>query len=223
MRRTITPELLDTDSGTAEEIASSLADLERIARWFGGASTLVGLIKRVVEEKGARSVSVLDVGAGNGDVMRLARERLRPRGIDLAATLLDRSAVHVSQKNSAAALAGDALALPFREKSFDLVACSTFAHHLEPNEIILFVNRALTIAREAVLINDLRRSAAHLALVYLGFPLFRGRLTRHDGPASVRRAYTPKEMEGILQQTQAGRIEISNHYLYRMGAIAWVK
>jgi SAM-dependent methyltransferase len=215
--------LLDTDSGTTDEIAASLADLERIARWFGGASTLAALIARVAERSGSRYLSVLDVGAGSGDLMRLARERLRPRGIELAVTLLDRSAAHLTQKSSAVALAGDALALPFREISFDLVACSTFAHHLEPNEIILFVNRALAIAKEAVLINDLRRSAAHLALVYMGFPLFRSRLTRHDGPASVRRAYTVEEMRGILQQTAAARIEISNHYLYRMGAIAWVK
>ena len=222
MRRTVIPELLDSDAGSTQEIAASLQDLERIARWFGGAGTLAALIARTAEQSGRRSLRVLDVGSGNGDVMRLTRERLRPRGIELAVTLVDRSAVHLNHTNSTA-LAGDALALPFREKSFDLVACSTFAHHLEPNEIILFVNRALAIAREAVLVNDLRRSAAHLALVYMGFPLFRSPLTRHDGPASVRRAYTPNEMEGILKQTQAAGIEISNHYLYRMGAIAWVK
>lgn len=222
MRRTITPELLDSDAGTAEEIAASFGDLERVARWFGGASTLADLIGRVAERSEKTSLSVLDVGAGNGEVMRLAQERLQHHGIELGVTLLDRSPVHLSHKDSAAALSADALALPVREKSFDLVACSTFAHHLEPNEIILFVNRALTIARKAVLINDLRRSAAHLALVYMGFPLFRSRLTRHDAPASVRRAYTPAEMRGLLQQTAATRVEIFNHYLYRLGAIAWV-
>lgn len=222
MRRTITPELLDSDAGTAEEIAASFGDLERVARWFGGASTLADLIGRVAERSEKTSLSVLDVAAGNGEVMRLAQERLRHRGIELAVTLLDRSPVHLSPTNSVAALTADALALPFREKSFDLVACSTFAHHLEPNEIILFVNQALAIARKAVLINDLRRSAAHLALVYMGFPLFRSRLTRHDAPASVRRAYTSQEMRGLLEQTNAARIEISEHYLYRLGAIAWV-
>ena len=236
MRRTITPELLDSDAGTAGEIAASFGDLERVARWFGGASTLAALVRRAADGSGERRLTVLDVGAGTGYVSRRVMDRVQRADIKLAVTLSDLSPLHVAPLGKpttdaqartpvpheyGSAVAANALALPFREKSFDLVACSTFAHHLEPNEIIMFVNRALTIARSAVLINDLRRSAAHLALVYMGFPLFRSRLTRHDAPASVRRAYTPQEMRELLKQTTAKRIEISNHYLYRLGAIAW--
>jgi hypothetical protein len=72
-----------------------------------------------------------------------------------------------------------------------------------------------------VLINDLRRSPLHLALVFAGFPLYRSRLTRHDAPASIRRAYTLAELRRMLQQTAASRIELTTHYLYRMGAIVW--
>ena len=117
---------------------------------------------------------------------------------------------------------GDALALPFCDKSFDLVACSTFVHHLEPEEIVRFANEALRVARVAVLINDLRRHWLHLGLVYAGFPLFHSRLTRHDAPVSVRRSYTPEELLEILSKSSAVRIEISRHYLFRMGAILWM-
>lgn len=221
MRRTVIPELLDIDAGMPGEIAASLADLKRISRWFGSVSTLARLVRRIAKDTGQKNFTMLDVGSGPGDVARSLREELSCSGIGLQVSLLDQSTRHLSNHHSKNRVAANALALPFREKSFDLVACSTFAHHLEPNELIEFVNRALNIARTAVLINDLRRSTAHLALVYMGFPLFRSRITRHDAPASVRRAYTPEEMEGILKQTAAARIEISNHYLYRMGAIAW--
>jgi hypothetical protein len=52
-------------------------------------------------------------------------------------------------------------------------------------------------------------------------PLYRSRLTRHDAPASVRQAYTPEEMQTLLAQSSAARVEIHRHYLFRMGVIAW--
>ena len=54
-------------------------------------------------------------------------------------------------------MAGDALALPFRDASFDLVSCNLFAHHLSPQELVRFVDEALRVCRVAVLINDLVR------------------------------------------------------------------
>ena len=78
------------------------------------------------------------------------------------------------------------------------------------------------MTRVAFVVNDLRRHAMHLALVYSGMPwLYRSRLTRHDGPVSVRRSYTEEEMSEILKRTPAARVEITRHYLFRMGVVAW--
>jgi hypothetical protein len=73
----------------------------------------------------------------------------------------------------------------------------------------------------AVLVNDLIRHPLHLALAYLGVPLYRSRLTRHDAPASVRQAYTIPEVKQFMIQGGATSVEIQKHYLYRMGVIAW--
>ena len=135
-------------------------------------------------------------------------------------TLLDRKASHLlSAGAGAVAVAGDALLLPFRDDAFDVVSCSLFAHHLEPETLRQFAAEALRVSRRAVLINDLIRSRLHLALVYAGLPLFHSRITWHDAPASVRRAYTPSEMAAMLEGLPAARIEVSQHYLYRMGVL----
>ena len=219
MKRVAVTELLDTDSGTPAEIASSLGDLRRINRWFGGIATTEAIIQRVAQEIKASSLSLLEVAAGSGYVPDAARERLKGRGLQLQVTLLDRAPSHLNGGNRA--ITGDALAIPFRNASFDLVSCTLFAHHLSPEQLMQFVNEALRVSRVAVLINDLIRQPLHLLLVYAGLPLYRSRLTRHDAPASVRQAYTPEEMMALLAQTAALRTQIYHHYLFRMGVIAW--
>ncbi|MGH9543799.1 MAG: methyltransferase domain-containing protein [Terriglobales bacterium] len=219
MKRVATSELLDTDAGTSAEVAASLGDLRRINRWFGGVATTEDLVARVARAIGASSLSLLEVAAGTGYVPEGVRERLRQRGLSLQVTSLDRAASHLSKGNPA--VVGDALALPFPDESFDLVSCNLFAHHLDPRELQQFVDQGLQVCRVALLINDLVRHPLHLSLVYAGMPLYRSRLSRHDAPASVRQAYTAEEMQTLLAQTGAARVEIHRHYLFRMGVIAW--
>lgn len=219
MKRVAIPELLDTDSGSPTEIAASLSDLNRINRWFGGISTTTSMIRRVAQKLRVSSLSMLEVAAGSGYVPERARRKLVHDGIELEVTLLDRAPSHLVNGNRA--VAGDVLALPFRNASFDLVSSVIFLHHLSPGPVIQSVNEALRVCRSAVLINDVVRHPIHLALVYAGYPLFRSRLTHHDAPASVRQAYTPAEMQDLLKHTSAAQVEIHRHYLFRMGVIAW--
>ena len=221
MRRVVIPELLDTDAGTRDEIRGSLRDLRFFNSWFGGVPTTAALLEDVARQTGQRSFSLLEVAAGSGYVAGRTHDILRRRGIKLAPTLLDRSPSHLT--GLWPAVAGDALALPFADNSFDLVGCNLFVHHLEPEEVTRFAREALRVCRAAVLINDLIRHPLHLLLVYAGFPLYRSRITRNDAPASVRRAYTMEEMRALLASSGAARLDFSRHYLFRMGVIAWKK
>ena len=223
MKRVVTPELLDSDAATPAEVQETLSDLRRINRWFGGISTTRRMLEQVVARIRKRSsergeITLLDVGAGSGDVSLTASRQIRPPA-QIRVTLMDRMPVHLP-RNGTGTVAGDALALPFLDNSFDLVTCSLLIHHLEHEQIVQFVNQALRVARVAVLLNDLRREPLHLALMYAGYPLF-ARMTMHDGIASVRRAYTPQELKSILGNSDAAGIEMENRYLYRMGIIVW--
>jgi len=223
MKRVVIPELLDTDAGTPSEIQESLADLRGFNRWFGGIGSTCQLLARVARKTSLSSLSLLEVASGAGYVPKVAAQRLRQQGLTLQFTLLDRSLAHIRDGPAPAAerVVGDARALPFRDQSFDVVGCGLFAHHLEPDEIVQFVNEGLRVAKGAVVINDLVRHPVHAAAAYAGVPFYRSRITRHDAPASVRRAYTEEEIRGILARTRARQVELSRHYFFRMGIIAW--
>jgi ubiquinone/menaquinone biosynthesis C-methylase UbiE len=223
MKRMVIPEWLDTDSGTPAEIATALSDLQHINQWFGGIAVTQSMIAQVARTLRRSSLSLLEVAAGAGYAPQAASNRLRKLGVALQVTLLDRASSHLKNGcgNGTSAVAGDALALPFAEGSFDLVGCCLFAHHLEPRELVQFVNEGLRVCRGAVIINDVIRDPIHLALVYLSLPLYRSRFTHHDAPASVRRAYTFREMQQMLGETTAAKVEIERRPLFRMGAIVW--
>ncbi len=219
MKRLPSRELLDDDAGTPIEVTRSLADLRFLNRYFGGVATTKRMVELVAKVSGKSDFSSLEVAAGTGDLPQSVRASLQPCGIHLRSMLLDRRASHMGDGDPK--VVGDALILPFRDASFDLVSCSLFVHHLAPDEVEMFVKEGLRCSRLAVLINDLIRHPANLATAYGGRLIYRSRLTRNDAPASVRQAYTTAEMQQMLHRSGAAHVEITRQFFYRMGAIAW--
>jgi 2-polyprenyl-3-methyl-5-hydroxy-6-metoxy-1,4-benzoquinol methylase len=222
LKRVPQREVLDGDTETLDAVLESLGDLRLVNRWFGGVHTTAFLLRRAMNAFNLRSASVLEVAAGDGYTITQAAERLkRKENLDVNPLCLDQRELHRQAHCCEQAVVGNALKLPFPAESFDFVSCGLFVHHLAPAEVIAFVNGALTVARRAVLINDLRRSSLHLALVYAGMPMFRSPISRFDSVASVKQAYTPEELRNLMRQTNAAGTEICMRYLFRMGAIVW--
>jgi SAM-dependent methyltransferase len=219
MKRVAIDELLDTDSGSPEEVMASIRDLVNINRWFGGISSGVAMLEKVAAKVNRSRLSVLEVASGSGEVSRLVAERLAKKGIELEVTLMDRVRSHLG--NHFSRVTGDAVAIPFRDNSFDVVSCNLFAHHLSAPQLLQFAREGVRVSRAALLINDVVRNPLHLMMVYAGLPLFRSRLTWHDAPASVRQAYTVAEMRDMLRSVPNVSLNISPHYLFRMNLQLW--
>jgi hypothetical protein len=219
MKRMVVPELLDTDSGTPREVDDSLADLRMFNRRFGGISSMSALLREIAARRNLKALSWLDVAGGAGDVATLTTESLSRFGIAARPVVLDRAPTHLNGTHPS--VCGDAMALPFRSSSFDVVGSTLFVHHLEPPELAQFASEGLRVARHAFVINDLIRNPLHMALAVAGRPIYRSRITRHDAPASVRGAYTVDEVRRVLEQTGATNITVRTFYLFRMGVIVW--
>jgi ubiquinone/menaquinone biosynthesis C-methylase UbiE len=222
MQRVDAPEILDSDACPAGEAQAVLRVLGRVNRWFGGVTTTLKMVERAARASGLKQLSLLEVAAGSGEVPEMVRQKLARRGITLDVTLLDRQRSHLPGGNQS--VVADALAMPFGDGAFDLVSCNLFAHHLDAPHLKQFVREGLRVSRRAVLINDLIRHPLHLALVYASYPIMRNRVAWLDGVTSVRRAYVPEEIRGVIASalTQSGAwVEISRNYLFRMGVIVW--
>jgi ubiquinone/menaquinone biosynthesis C-methylase UbiE len=88
--------------------------------------------------------------------------------------------------------------MPFADASVEIVTCAFALHHFSPGVAAGLLCEMARVARIGVIVTDLCRSHAAYwgaRLLALGF---RNRLTRHDGPLSVLRAYTAAEVRSWM-------------------------
>ena len=225
MRRITSPELLDDDLGTPEEIKVSLDDLWRINRCFGGVWSNLRMLERVFARVGARSARILEIGAGDSRLAGLIRQKLLKRGFHTEFFVLDRRLTHLAEGRPAEAglhpVVADGFVLPFPEQSFDVVMCNLFFHHFSGERARAFLRSLAGVASRAVLVNDLERHLLPYLFIRIGYPFARSRLTQHDAPASVRQAYTRDELAELAAGAGFRSFEIKRILPFRLGLTIW--
>ena len=229
MKRIEKEELLDSDNWTDAEIACALCAIQRVNRLYGGTRMNKRLFRRVSPPFRGKTLQVLEVASAYGEVLQDTALMLKKENISLKISLLDRSTKHLPKARNwnkdllpPTLYTGDALAIPMADNSVDVVSCCLFLHHLSTGQARAYLREALRVSRVAVLINDIERTRINYLLSQLNRLVDPSRLSRQDGPTSVRRAYTYAEMRELLRETHC-RFELVRGYVYRLGAIAWKK
>jgi SAM-dependent methyltransferase len=193
---------MDRPVDIPDELEGNLADIAFANRWLGGLAP----IRREVRRTGARTI--LDVGSGCGDVpQELVRDGRRRRA-EVRVTCLDRSAQMLAIARQRGGgddrltfVCGDGERLPFGDGAFDVVTCTLALHHFEPAAARSLLREMRRVARLTPIVGDLSRSALAFAATWLyARTMTRNRLTRHDAPLSVRRAYDPREAVALARE-----------------------
>ena len=228
MRRVTSRELLDDDLGTSQEINGNLDDLWRINRWLGGVSSNLTLLGHFFSCTGAHAVRILEVGAGDARLAACLRRKLSHRHIRADFFVLDRRRSHLLHGPCLAAglhpVVADVAALPFAAGSFHVVMCNLLFHHFSGDQARGVLRHLASIATEALVINDLERNVLPYLLIRSVPWLLRSRrLTRHDGPASVRQAYTRREITALAASAGFKNFEVQSLTPFRWGLTVWTR
>jgi SAM-dependent methyltransferase len=211
--RSIRPELLD--HAREQDARSNLADIVRLNRRFGGHNVILEMLARVAARED--NFSMLDVGAASGDTARLVQQHYGRAQV----VSLDLHAQNLAGAPPPKAV-GDAFRLPFREGAFEFVFCSLFLHHFPDDEVVALLREMHRVARKALLICDLERHVLSWAFFPATWPLFRWHwITMHDGPVSVRAAFTREELRGLAGRAGIGPVEARRHRpAFRLSLVA---
>lgn len=151
-------------------------------------------------------ITILDVGGGGGSGIRSTLRHLDSSGHSCRGLLLDKSGavLDIARRGSfpsAILVRGDAMDLPIATRGIDITQCSLMLHHLAPTMAVRALREMGRVSRLGVVIDDLLRSSlGYAGALLLSRLATRNRLTRHDAPLSVRRAYTLAELQGMLVQ-----------------------
>ena len=201
------------DGGLSDRAAliGNLRDLERINRRFGGTALSMRAVRALVGSSAPVGVlHVLDVGTGAAD-MPLAMMRatgawrtVRVTAIDSRQEVIDAAlALHPRLPLRAAMELGvaDGRRLPYADATFDVAHASLVLHHLEPPAALELLRELRRVSRLGVVINDLARGRLNWLGAWLVLhAMTRNRFTLHDGPLSVRRAYTRAEARELVRE-----------------------
>ena len=189
--------------------------LNALARinWFSASSGIFWPpLRELSQQVPQRTIRVLDIGCGGGDVTlalarraRLAGRKFQFAGCDVSPVALDwarRRATHAGEAVEFFPLNVLESPLP---ADYDVIICSLFLHHLDESQAERLLRRMGDAANRLVLVNDLVRGRwGYLMAVVASRLLTTSHVVHVDGPLSVAGAFTPQEALDLAEYS--GRI-----------------
>ncbi len=197
-------EWMDTEAVSADDFAACLADLATVNTVTLARLPTLGFMRRVARRHPGRTLRVLDVGCGEGDMLRRLHRWSARAGHRLELVGLDLNA-----QGNAAAQAATLPDVPITFHTadvfapdlgrFDVIISSLFTHHLTDDQVVAFLQVMEAQAGLGWFVNDLHRSR----IAYHGFQaLSRAagwhRFVQHDGPISVARSFRGADWRRLL-------------------------
>ena len=217
-------ENIDKGTYTPEEYEGCLVELRRVNEWLGDVKVLRESLFAAIERAGLSSFSVLDVGAGSGELLRTtakwARETNRAASLT-GLELNERSAQAILEESGdfpeISSVQADGLVLPFPNRSFDYVIQSLTLHHFDDRGAVNVIREMDRVAARGIFVIDLHRNpVAYFFYTTVGRLFLHNRLIREDGALSILRSFTPQEMAELGHQSGLTNVKVEKHFPSRL-------
>lgn len=213
----------DLDPAVYERV---LHDLARVNRWTFTAWPALAFLGRAVGE--VKRFRLLDVGFGDGDVLRAIARWARKRGIEaeLVGVDLNEKSLKAARDATPSEFVKRYGAIDYRAGDyldqagpFDFIISSQVTHHMTDAQLLTFIRHMEAEARMGWLICDLHRHG----FAHWGFPLLARllgvhRIVREDGQLSIRRSFRPDDWCAILGQAgmPLDQVRIVRRFSFRL-------
>lgn len=202
---------------SAAELQEFYRCLNSVNRLFAFDHLFQFWVPKLVTRDGCQSLSLLDLGAGDGDLGQALNRWAAQRGWHWTVTNLDVSVAALRLSRAGWNVAGSALALPFRDDSFDVVIASQMTHHLADSEAEQMLREGWRVARQAVVISDLHRNPLLYLTLHLLCRLRRFPAAFHDDALlSVKRSWRAPELERLAGRAGLSRPQVKVYFAARV-------
>ena len=201
-------ELMDDFSMKGELLRDTLDKLGTINKWLGGNRVTLNGLRQLLEHQPKEKVyTIVDIGCGHGDILRLIAEYGRKHnysfqliGIDANQDAIDYAVELSAAYDELSFKKLDVFSEEFQAMEYDIVLSTLFLHHLDETEIRSLLQLMSTKAKLGVVVNDLHRHRLAYGLFKLLGTVISNHMIVQDGLTSILRAFKRKEIEQISDQ-----------------------
>ncbi len=201
-------EIMDDFTMKGELLRDTLDKLGKINKWLGGNSvTINGVAKLLKGHPKEKVVTIIDLGCGHGDMLRLLADYGRKHnynfkliGIDANKDAID-YATELSDDYSELSFQHlDIFSEEFKNLEFDIALSTLFLHHFKSDAIKRLLRQLISKASIGVVVNDLHRSQIAYGLFKLLGLVISNDMIVQDGLTSILRSFRHKELEEFSKQ-----------------------
>ena len=202
------PELMDDFSMKGELLRDTLDKLGKINKWLGGNHvTLNGLKKVLIDQPKNKLITIIDLGCGHGESLRLIGDYGRQEGYKFKLIGIDANqdaidyAIELSQDYEELTFENiDIFSEEFQDLDYDVVLSTLFLHHFNQDEIHNLLKIITSKAKLGIVVNDLHRNKVAYGLFKLLGLVISNHMIVQDGLTSILRAFKREELENISKQ-----------------------
>lgn len=217
-------ELMDDTSLSDELLDGALRDISMLNKRLGGNQiTLKAVHKLVAQFPDKKKWSILDVGCGNGEMLRILADSFVQRdvevsfyGADLSKKSIDMAIAQSQEYSTIAYTTQDILTLSPQEHQYDIIICTLTLHHIREEDIVPFLAKFAELAVLGLIINDLQRSSLSYQLFKLISRIFiKSPIAKNDGLVSIASAFKRADFERYAQELGLKNHKITWKWAFR--------
>ena len=222
--RTDEPEIMDDFSLEGDELRDALDKIAKINQLLGGNKLTLNGLKTFLSKKDKnRLFTIIDVGCGNGDMLRKIADfgnengyNFNLIGIDANAFTINHAITLSTKYKNISYLCEDIFTIDSTKIKCDVVLCTLTLHHFKDDEIVEILNVFKKAANLGIVINDLQRSAIAYRLFQLLCVTFQlNKMSREDGLISILRGFKKKELIAFSEKLNFKNYTIQWKWAFR--------
>ena len=221
--RTQEAEIMDDFSLEGEELREALDQIARINQLLGGNKVTLEGIKKVIQSNKTETITIADIGCGNGDMLRMLSDFAQKNELDFKLIGVDANDFTINYARKLSVdypnidyQCVDIFSEDFKNLKFDIILCTLTLHHFTNEQILNIITTFKNNAKTGIVINDLHRSKLAYRLFELICFIFKlNRMSRQDGLVSILRGFKKNELEEFSEKLNLKNYNINWKWAFR--------
>ncbi|WP_103866167.1 methyltransferase domain-containing protein [Aquimarina sp. I32.4] len=217
-------ELMDDPMVNKKDLLVALSDISRTNQLLGGNEITIRAVQKLSKDVyNSSSVTILDLGCGDGEMLRAIANSYRKQkktvkliGVDVNKNSIESGKGLNLLYPEITLYQQDVMNLEPSQFSCDIAICTLTLHHLSNEEIKKMINKVIKISSIGVIINDLHRSRiAYYLFKLFSFFFIRGYIAKNDGLVSIKRGFKKSELLDLANNLNLNTYSIDWKWAFR--------